>query len=252
MSARPPRPSGGAGILARSGRRGLHRDAVDELGRRIVGGELPAGATLPNEADLGDELQVSRTVVREAVKVLAAKGLVVTRPRTGTRVRPRADWDVMDHDVLDWIVEAGPTAHFYTDLFEVRAIFEPHAAELAAVRRTEDDRRRLEQLLERMERAGDDRPAYIEADLALHAAILTATRNELLVRLSGTLEVALQAGRDVTTRIPRGPSSSIPLHRDVIDAIGARRPEEARVAMRRLIEFATRDMESVLADDRRA
>jgi len=234
-----------------STRRGLHRDAVEAVGMRIVSGELAVGATLPNETDLGEDLAVSRTVVREAVKVLAAKGLVVTRPRTGSRVEPRAKWDLIDHDVLDWIIATGPSHDFYADLFEVRAIFEPQAAELAALRRTDTEMRRIEDLLARMEAAGDDHGAYIEADLHLHAAILGASHNELLTRLSSTLAVALQAGRRVTTRIAAGPSSSIPLHRDVVHAIARGRPQAARRAMAALIRYATRDMEVVLAEEAR-
>ncbi|CAN5828661.1 FadR/GntR family transcriptional regulator [soil metagenome] len=231
-------------------RRGLHREAVDTLGKRIVSGGLPIGSTLPNEADLGDELAVSRTVVREAVKVLAAKGLVDTRPRMGTRVQPRSHWDVIDHDVLDWIVGADPTREFYRDLFEVRSIFEPHAAALAAGRRSAAEAEAITELMERMADAVDDREAYIVADLRFHEAILRAAHNELLARLSGTLGVALQAGRGVTTRVPAGPSSSMALHRELSGAIADADTGRARQAMQRLIDFATQDMEVVLSGSR--
>lgn len=233
-------------------RRGLHREAVDTLGRRIVSGHLPIGTALPNEADLGEELAVSRTVVREAVKVLAAKGLVDTRPRMGTRVQPRSRWDVIDHDVLDWIVDAGPTHAFYRDLFEVRSIFEPHAAALAAERRSVAEAGVIAELLERMVDAVDDREAYIAADLRFHEAVLRAAHNELLARLSGTLVAALRAGRAVTTRVPAGPSSSLALHREVAGAIARADPGSARTAMQRLIDDATQDMEVVLAGSRDA
>lgn len=229
-------------------RRSLHREAVDVLGRRIVSGDIPAGAALPIESDLGAELDVSRTVVREAVKVLAAKGLVTTRPRTGTRVRPRSSWDVIDRDVIGWIVESGPSRAFYEDLFEVRAIIEPQAAALAAERRTDQEATRIVALLERFERAANDRRAHIEADLPLHAAILEASHNELLIRLSSTLGVALRAGRDVTTRVTEGLTNSIPLHRDVVASIVEARTDRARDAMLALIADAREDMEAVLAE----
>jgi GntR family transcriptional regulator, galactonate operon transcriptional repressor len=228
-------------------RRGLHRDAVDELGRRIVSGQIPIGDTLPNEADLGDEMGISRTVVREAVKVLAAKGLVETRPRMGTRVQPRSRWDLVDHDVLDWIVASSPPLAFYRDVFEVRSIIEPRAAQLAAERRTPTEAERIDQLLRSMEASVDDREAYIVADLRFHAAVIAAAHNELLSRLGGTLSVALRAGRAVTTRIADGPSSSIALHTEVACAIRGSDPAAAHRAMEALIRYATRDMEVVLA-----
>jgi DNA-binding FadR family transcriptional regulator len=145
-------------------------------------------------------------------------------------------------------VESGPSRSFYADLFEVRTIIEPQAAALAASRRSEREAAGLAVLLERLERAGDDRRAHIEADLPLHSAILEASHNELLARLSSTLGVALRAGRDVTTRVTQGLASSLPLHREVVRAIIDGRPDAAREAMRALIEDATQDMEAVLAE----
>ncbi len=237
-----------AAAQGRLRRRTLHREAVETLGRRIVSGEIPVGSTLPIEADLGEELDVSRTVVREAVKVLAAKGLVVTRPRTGTRVRSRSSWDVLDHDVLRWIVESGPDRTFFEDLFEVRVVIEPQAAALAAERRTEREAIRLTGLIERLEAAGDDARKHTEADLPLHAAILEASHNELLTRLSSTLGVALRAGRVVTTRVSEGMALSIPLHREVVQAILDGDPHRAREAMHALIDYARHDMEVALAE----
>lgn len=235
------------GTRGRLQRRSLHRQAVEALGQRIVSGDISVGSALPTEPELGEELEVSRTVVREAVKVLASKGLVTTRPRTGTRVRPRADWDVLDHDVLGWIVQAGPDRPFFEDLFEVRTIIEPRAAALAAERRTEREATRLAGLLERMEEAGDDPRRHIEADLPLHSAILEASHNELLVRLSSTLGVALRAGRDVTTRVTAGMAVSIPLHAQVVQAIIDGDPGRAREAMDALIDYARQDMDIALA-----
>ena len=237
-----------AAARGRLRRRTLHREAVETLGRRIVSGEIPVGSTLPIEADLGEELDVSRTVVREAVKVLAAKGLVATRPRTGTRVRSRSSWDVLDHDVLRWIVEGGPDRAFFEDLFEVRVVIEPQAAALAAERRTEREAIRLTGLIERLEAAGDDARKHTEADLPLHAAILEASHNELLTRLSSTLGVALRAGRVVTTRVSEGMALSIPLHREVVQAILDGDPRRAREAMHALIDYARHDMEVALAE----
>lgn len=230
-------------------RRSLHREAVESLGPRIVRGEIAEGSTLPIEAELGEELDVSRTVVREAVRVLAAKRLVSTRPRTGTRVLPRSDWDILDHDVLRWIVDSGPHEDFFEALFEVRAIIEPQAAALAAERRTDEEAAELGRLLMGVEAAGDDPRMHIETDLPLHAAILEASHNELLSRLSSTLGVALRAGRTVTTRVTESMKLSIPLHHEAVTAIIDGRPEQARAAMYTLIENARIDMQVALAED---
>lgn len=219
---------------------------VDGLGQRIVGGDLVPGTVLPREADLSVELGVSRTVVREAVKVLAAKGLVEARPKTGTRVLPRTQWDLADADLLDWTIRAGPDEAFYVDLFEVRALIEPHAAELAARRRTPDQIDRIDALLGQMADSVDNTGEYIEADLAFHSAILGATHNELLAQITNPLSVALRAGRSVTTQVPGGTAHSIPLHRAVAKAIRARNGRAARRAMDKLIAFASKDMAAVV------
>src|SRR5437762_9890658 len=117
-------------------RRGLHGAVVHDIGLRIVRGELEADDPLPTEDELSGELSVSRTVLREATKVLAAKRLVESRPKTGTRVRPRKDWNLLDPDVLAWQVEAGADAEFLAQALEVRRMIEPAAARLAAERAT--------------------------------------------------------------------------------------------------------------------
>src|SRR4029078_2556995 len=117
-------------------KRGLHGSVVHEIGVRILEGELKPGDTLPDNGSLA-EPEVSRTVVGEAIKVLAAKGLVESRPKVGTRVRPRRDWNLLDPDVLAWQVEAGADASFPAQALELRRMIEPAAARLAADRADE-------------------------------------------------------------------------------------------------------------------
>src|ERR671937_464809 len=117
-------------------RRGLHGAVVHEVGVRIIRGDLPSGQPLPNEEELGEELAVSRTVLREAIKVLAAKRLVESRPKTGTRVLPRREWNLLDPDVLAWQVEAGADAEFLAEALELRGMSGPAAARRAAERAT--------------------------------------------------------------------------------------------------------------------
>ncbi len=220
---------------------------VDALGFRIVDGEFPPGSSLPNELLLGSELAVSRTVVREAVKVLASKGLVESRPKTGTRVLPRERWDLLDSDVLNWRLDVGVDVAFYRDLAEMRSLVEPMAAAFAATRRRPEHVRQLEELLRRMQSAGDDLAAYVDADLAIHLVILGAAGNELLSRLSGVVAAALEAGRSLTA-VPARRAEVLPLHQEVIEAICNADSAAARGAMSRVVRTAAASVERLLAE----
>ncbi len=227
-------------------RRGLHRVVVDDLGLRIVCGDLCPGTALPSESDLATELAVSRTVVREATKVLAAKGLVESRPKTGTRVLPRSSWNLIDPDILAWQFAAGVEPGFFRDLNEVRTVIEPRAAELAAERATDSERQQLSRLLAAMEAAGDDPRAYIDWDLRFHGAVLRATHNELLARMADALLYALRAGRQVTSRTPSSPPLASRAHRAVVEAIERGDAAAARTAMETVVRATSTDGDRVI------
>src|SRR5712691_12619543 len=141
-------------------RRGLHGELVHRIGLEILRGELRPGDPLPTEDELSGELGLSRTVLREAVKVLAAKGLVEARPKTGTRVRPRAAWNLLDPDVLAWRSEASPDGDFFRNIVELRRIVEPEAARLAAERATAAEVAGIKAVFCEMEAVVDDPDAY--------------------------------------------------------------------------------------------
>lgn len=227
-------------------RRGLHRDLVDALGRRIVGGDPAPGQSFPNEADLGVELDVSRTALREAIKVLAAKGLVDVRPKTGTRVLPRSHWNLIDPDVMHWRFEDGTSEWLLRELTEVRMIVEPAAARLAAIRRTEDDLERIEEQLQAMLCAGNDAEAFIEADVEFHSAIVRGAHNELLTQMAGTIHEALVSSRRVTVRVPGGPAKAGKLHGEVAQAIRVGDGNSAARAMERHVQESLEEVEKVL------
>src|SRR5438093_11453299 len=155
-------------------RRGLHGAVVHDIGVRILRGELQPGDLLPVDDDLIGESVVSRTVLREAIKVLAAKRLVQSRPKTGTRVRPRRDWNLLDPDVLAWQLEAGLDRRFLDAALELRQLIEPQAARLAAGRATEAQLAALAQAHDEMERAGEDIELFMEPDLRFHGLLLEA------------------------------------------------------------------------------
>jgi DNA-binding FadR family transcriptional regulator len=231
-------------------RRGLHRDVVDGLGRKIVHGVYPTGTTLPNEAELSSLFEVSRSVLREAVKVLAAKGLVETRPKIGTRVLPRSTWHLIDADVLQWLCEVDQNEELFENLAEVRSIVEPRASALAAQRRTDEEMDLIEELVGRLERSIDDPAAYVALDLELHTAILRATHNELLVEMTDTITVALRASRSITLQVPGGAQAAMVEHRKVVTAIRAGDAYAAARAMADLTTGVRGDIKAVLGAPR--
>jgi DNA-binding FadR family transcriptional regulator len=228
-------------------KRSLSRQVIDNLGLSIVRGDFKAGDALPNEADLSAGLGVSRTVTREAIKVLSEKGLVEARPKVGTLVLPRTRWNQLDADILNWEYEAGPRDQFLLKLTEVRRIIEPAAARLAAERATEAEIAAIERDYQAMALCVDDIDQYISVDIRFHAHIVQASHNELLEQIVNTIRAALIASRKVTTQIPGGARAALPLHRAVLDAIHQRQPDEAEHAMLALISRASADIQRIIA-----
>src|SRR3954452_21817957 len=142
----------------------LHQSLARELGTKIVSGEYKPGESLPGEIAASQSHQVSRNAYREAVRILAAKGLVESRQKAGTLVTERSRWNLLDPDVLDWTLSSGPAVSFRDALFELRSIVEPAAASLAAQRRSDDDLATMEEALEEMRRCHPDSPDGEQAD----------------------------------------------------------------------------------------
>ena len=238
MALPPDRTSLGSPLPGHR-RLNLHAQVVRELGLRIVGGAAAPGAILPNEAQLGREFGVSRTVIREGIKSLAAKGLVVSRARVGTQIRAARAWNLLDPDVLSWRYDTMPRTDFFRDLFEIRRVVEPAAAELAAEKGTLEEIQALEAACTAMEQAEPSSNAAIEADIAFHTALLTACRNDLLAQMGSLIGVGLSTSFRISTRFY---PLSLPYHRPVAAAIMARRPLAAR---RRMLDLLTRTYTAV-------
>jgi DNA-binding FadR family transcriptional regulator len=217
-------------------RDGLHGRIVHAIGRSIVSGRIRPGEQLPPPA----RVRASRGVVREAIKVLAAKGLVASRPRTGTRVRPRASWNLLDPDVLAWQQEQLPRGIFLGKLTEARLIVEPGAAELAARRAGPEQLAAIGAALRAMRDALDRSPtdyeAYNEADIRFHQAIVEACDNEVLQQMGAVVSTALLVAFNAAVRVPGLPRGSLPRHQAILDAIRSRQPNRARAAMERLVQ----------------
>jgi DNA-binding FadR family transcriptional regulator len=217
-----------------------HERLVTSLGTSIVTGELHPGADLDPVA-LEARFGMSRTAVREALRVLSAKGLVGARPRRGTFVAPRSQWALLDPDVVRWRFADGVGGVFLDELGEVRLTVEPAAARLAATRRTDRDLADLEDALTAM-RSAAGRPVddHVAADLAFHDALLRAAHNELLLQMSVVIEVGLRL-RDQFLHSTLT-TESADKHAEVLLAVRKRRPRAAEAAMRALIEKSIADV----------
>ena len=229
----------------------VHGNTVDHLGEAIVAGRYAIGASIPPEPALCLELGVSRTVVREAVKSLIAKGLMTTGPKVGTRVLSSDHWNWFDPDVIGWQSKAGLTPEFLRDLQDLRRVVEPAAMRLAAERATAQDLAEIELAYAGMKRAVEGGGDYVTYDLRFHQGLLRACRNRMLVQMSKALGALLRTSFEISTRRKDGPVNSLPLHREVLDAVTAHDPDRAEIAIRVLIDGARNDIEEVLASRRR-
>jgi len=225
----------------------VHGKTVDRLGESIVAGRWAAGCAIPPEPQLCESLGVSRTVVREAVKSLVARGLVSTGPKVGTRVRESSDWNWFDPDVIAWQSKAGLTPEFLRDLLDLRRAVEPAAVRLAAERASAADVARIEQAYAGMQQAVEQGGDYVTHDLHFHQGLLLASGNRMLVQMSKALAALLRTSFEVSTSRPDGPRRSLPLHRAVLDAVIAHQPAPAEAAIQLLIDSARHDIETVLA-----
>ena len=221
----------------------VREHVLDTLGRRILAGEYPQGTTLPTESQLCMEFGVSRTAIREAVKMLAAKGLVVSRQRAGTRVQEIDLWNRLDPDVLAWMNAGAFDADFSRGLIEARHAIEPAAAGWAAMRATARDLAEIEVAYEAMRKAKpSDLVACAEADLAFHSAILRASHNPVFTALIAVIGQALASSFRATTSVSKSYVESLDVHGDVLEAIRLRQAKLATDRMHALIEFAAHDM----------
>jgi GntR family galactonate operon transcriptional repressor len=234
------------GDAARTHEGKIHGSVVDAIGRWILGGTYAPDDLLPREDDLAVELGVSRTSIREAVKVLSAKGLLQARRRVGVRVRDRDDWNLLDPQVLSWHPDVGRDEALITSLIEARRIIEPAAAALAAKRATAADLAGIEQAYLGMERnLRTNLEACCEADLNFHVSVIAASHNIVLKGLTGTIEAALRATFAITNRqLATAQSRALSAHKAVFECVRMRDADGARLATIELLEIAARDLDS--------
>ncbi|HEV7977611.1 FadR/GntR family transcriptional regulator [Amycolatopsis sp.] len=220
--------------------RGVHGQTVETLAARILSNEYAEGSVLDLPA-LQQELDVSLTALREALKVLTAKGLIDARQKRGTFVRPRTAWNMLDADVMRWQTADPANTALFDQLTEVRAVVEPAAARLAAQRATESDVAALTVALDRMAQAGD-LAEMIDADLEFHRLLLTMTGNAFLSQIERVIAIGL-AERDRVVHATAREDDPVPTHRAVLDAITAKDPDAAEAAMQALLTKSSEDLE---------
>lgn len=224
----------------------LHSKIVHRLGEAIVAGRYLSEKAMPPEPLLCAQLGVSRTVLREAVKSLMAKGLLSTGPKVGTRVMPHEHWNWLDPDVLAWQFRVGLTAEFLHSVTELRRVVEPPSLRLAAQRITTEQLAEIEQAFARMQHAVATGVDDLTDDLRFHHLLLKASGNRLLVQMSKLLRALLRAAFDRLGRRPAVPDSSLPWHAEVLQALRARDADRAHRAMRALIDAVDDDLAHLL------
>ncbi len=229
--------------------KGIHRDAVEVIAGWITGGRYSVGDSLPVEAALCDTLGISRTVVREAVKTLAAKGLLSSGPRVGTRVLPKENWNLYDPQVIGWRLEAGVDEAFLRDVIDLRLAIEPEAASLAAVHASSADLEALRDSYAAMARAVETRNGYFDADLRFHTTILGATQNQFFRAFIPIVTAVLKVSIRFSVRSQESVQASLPLHEAAATAIAARDRAAAAHAMRTLIARASEDIRARVIPD---
>ncbi|MEV1007665.1 FCD domain-containing protein [Streptomyces sp. NPDC049881] len=216
--------------------RGLHGQLVQQLGQMIVSGDLGADRPLVPE-EIGQRFEVSRTVVRESLRVLEAKGLVSARPNVGTRVRPVGDWNLLDPDIIEWRAFGPQRDDQRRELGELRLTIEPLAARLATGDAREEVRQRLGDMVEIMTHAlgQGDALTFSRADAEFHALLLQAAGNRMLEHLSGIVAAALQVSGGVASGCEQPSEASVTMHQRILEAVAAGEANAAENAMRQLL-----------------
>ena len=219
----------------------LHGTIARDIGVRIVAGRIAPGRVLDGEIEASGRLKVSRTAYREAVRILAAKGLIESRPKLGTRVTEPRHWHLLDPDVISWIFTGNPDERLLRGLFELRTIVEPAAAALAAERRTSEQLQALRRSLDRMAGSSLAIEAGQQADCEFHATLLEASGNPFLSSLTSGVAAAVSWTTIFKQRKKPLPRDPLPDHERVYEAVAARDSGAAHEAMTELVRLALLD-----------
>ena len=218
---------------------GVHASVVETLVRRIMEGGYPPLSTIPNADALASDLRASRTAVREALRVLEAKGFVDAKRRAGTRVLPRTEWSLLDREVLRWLFRDAGVLAFGQSLLVFRRVIEPETAALAAANASAADLALIEAAYLRMrDSLPDDVEAACQADVDFHVGLLKATGNIFLQQLAHTIREGLFASFKLTTWLAQSHVDALELHGRLVEHVRARDAQAARRCMEGILDVA--------------
>lgn len=211
------------------------RHIVQSLGKAIALGEYPPGQPLKAEAELCEEFDASRTVLREAVKMLTAKGMLDARPRRGTVVLPESQWNLSDPEILNWLLDRKGSLPIISEFADMRLAIEPAACALAAANMNTDNRTILLKAIDRMKAASRGEDDHLDADIAFHVGILECSGNRFFWNMRHTIEVALRFSIRITNHQKSVERASVDDHQRILDFILAGDPQAAENEMRTLL-----------------
>lgn len=225
----------------------VHGRVAEQIGISIVRGDIAPGEPLPSEARICEMMDVSRTVVREAIRTLVSKGMLESRPKSGTRVRPRVHWNHLDAEVLRWRLDLADTDSYLAKLFQLRRALDPMASAIAATSATEDGRQQIQASFEAMTAAVDNE-AYVAADIAFHKAIYLATENEFFWPIAQMFDFTLRQSFAIAA-VGDHRSRALAEHREVLNAILARNAAQAHAATELLLGQSATDLVTIRGRD---
>ncbi|MGJ7039214.1 DNA-binding FadR family transcriptional regulator [Shinella sp. BE166] len=226
----------------------VRHNVTAAIGADICGGRFPPGTVLPRESDLCETYGVSRTVIRESLKVLETKGLVRGRPRVGTLVCDRAEWKVLDAQILEWMGPDVLSAELLGSILEARRTVEPAAAFLAASRATAQEIADLERACDDMGDAEGDLEAFTAADARFHETLLKASHNKVFHQLSSIIHAALSYALHASNRAAVKRDEALDVHRELVDALRLRDGARAETCSRHILDLAARDLSRLMGD----
>lgn len=226
-----------------------HARVVEKLGVQIIGGRYGVGETLPGDADLEQQFDVSRSVLREAMKTLSAKGLVVAKSRVGTRVTDRCHWDLLDEDVLRWHFDTGVTPEFINHLYNVRLVLEPASAAFAALNATPDDCAELRLFAQNLGRHDMRHEELVLADLRFHIYLTLMGGNPFMESMVGFIKAALGGAFTLALNVPDETRSEriVKSHMAIVEAIERGDAEAARLATENVVQMGRTNALAALA-----
>lgn len=220
----------------------VRRNVTAAIAEDICADRYPPGSQLPRENDLCDIYGVSRTVIRESLKILESKGMLRGKPRVGTVVCDKDDWNILDGDVLEWIAPYMRDFDLLGCILEARRTIEPAAAELAAERATTQQIADLERAWRQMRDSSDDPDRFTEADVQFHAVLLAASHNQVFRRLSSAIHAALRYALHASNVAVESREGAVAIHGELVEALRMRDRAKARDVAHRMLDLAVHDL----------